>query len=111
MDVYVALATRPTALRANAADIRRLDAALAGMAPRYATLGIPIEILAATDDHVVGPHIHARPLAATVREANLVELPGLGHQLPWSTPDAVVAAIERALDRRAPHRGRGAVTP
>lgn len=89
------LLLRPESFRANVEDIVRLDAALARLAPRYDDLDVPVEVLHGTADRIVGPTIHAEPLAERLPRAELRLFEGVGHMLHHARPEAVVAAVER----------------
>lgn len=89
---------RPGCLWCTAQDWKALPAAFGELAAGYGRIRAPVEILAASDDRVVGPS-HARALAKGIPGANLKILPGAGHQLMHTHPDEVVAAVERALAR------------
>jgi pimeloyl-ACP methyl ester carboxylesterase len=95
------MALRPASFRRNAAEVRDLEPFLDAWHPRYAELEMPIEILASRDDQVVSPILHARRVASAVGTAELEELTGVGHQLPWTRTDAVVDAVLRAAARAA----------
>jgi pimeloyl-ACP methyl ester carboxylesterase len=96
----VALALRPASFRANAEDVRSLQPFLRAQAPRYAGLRVPFVILHGDGDAVVGLDIHSRRLQREASGAELIVLPGAGHLLPYAHPDAVLQAIERALNGR-----------
>jgi len=89
---------RPVCLWSTAKDWAALPATMGELAARYAQVKAPVEILAAADDHVVGP-THAQVLARGIPGANLKVIPGAGHQIMHTHPDEVVAAVERALAR------------
>lgn len=93
------LALRPASFRRNAAEVRDLEPFLDAWHPRYADLRMPIEILASRDDQVVSPILHARRIAESVDSADLHEIDGVGHQLPWARTEAVVEAVLRAAAR------------
>ncbi len=59
----------------------------------------PVTILTGTDDKVVNPAVHARPLAAMLRDARLIELDGIGHMPHRVAQDDVVQAIREAAAR------------
>ena len=52
----------PAALRANALQLAALKAELRAMAPRYAEIAVPTEILHGTADAIVPLDVHAVPL-------------------------------------------------
>ena len=94
------LALRPGSYRANAEDVRNLKPALAEQSPGYGQLRLPMVLLTGDRDTVVGPDIHSRPLARVLPHAELIVVPGAGHLLPYSHPEATIAAIDRV--RAAP---------
>jgi pimeloyl-ACP methyl ester carboxylesterase len=93
------LSLRPSALRASARQVNTLKPHLIEMAPRYPSLGIPIEIVHGSADTTVGLEIHSRRLAQQVPGARLTVLDGAGHMPHHANPGAVVAAIARAATR------------
>ncbi len=99
--IGVELALRPDTFRWNAEDIDRLNRHLAGMAPRYGELAMPVELLHGDADETVGLTIHSVPFAEAARNANLTVLPGVGH-MPHHAREAVVID---ALDRLAASSG------
>ncbi|MBM3491892.1 MAG: alpha/beta hydrolase [Alphaproteobacteria bacterium] len=96
------LALRPGSFRANAEDVRNLKPALAEQSPHYGRLALPIVLLTGDRDTVVGPDTHSRPLAKTLPHAELIVVPDAGHLLPYSHPEATIAAIDRARAGRSP---------
>ena len=54
-------------------------------------------ILVGDGDTVVSPSIHSRQLHAAAANSELIVLPGAGHLLPYTRPDAVIDAIDRAM--------------
>ncbi len=103
-DGPLALALRPASFRANAEDVRLLKPYLRRISPRYGELKMPVEILHSDGDRVVSLDIHSRPLARTAPAARLHVLKNAGHLLPYSHPDEVIAAIDRAMTRSATGR-------
>lgn len=101
-DSPLALALRPASFRANAEDVRLLKPYLRSISSRYGELTMPVEILHGDGDRVVSLDIHSRPLAAAAPAASLRILEGAGHLLPYSHPDEVIAAIDRAVARSSP---------
>lgn len=91
---------RPACLWATAKDWAALPGAIGELAAGYGRVRAPVEILAAAEDHVVGP-THAQALARGIPGAQVKVLPGAGHQVMHTHPDEVVAAVERALARIA----------
>ena len=87
------LALRPRSYAANAADMRGLNAFLAGQVPRYASLDLPVLVLASEQDRSVGIDIHARRLVRALPRAELRTFDGAGHPLLYTHPAAVAAGV------------------
>ncbi|WP_253949122.1 alpha/beta fold hydrolase [Mangrovicoccus sp. HB161399] len=101
------LSLRRSAFRNNARQVNSLRPHLAVMAPRYATLGLPVEIVHGTDDAVVPLEIHSAPSAEAIPGAQFARLPGIGHMPHHAAPEAVLAAIRRAAARAGWRSGSG----
>ena len=98
-DSATRLLLRPREFLANAWDLVTLRAAMAEQAPRYASLSIPISIIAGDADKTVSTHIHSQPLAKTAQNAKVTVLPGVGHMIQYAAPDLVIAEIETMVGR------------
>ena len=72
---------------AQLADVGRHD-----LRQRLHLVECPVTVLAGAEDRLV-PVEHARALATRVPGAELRELSGVGHGLPWSVPDAIPDAL------------------
>ncbi len=101
---YVARSRAPLILRpgsalANIQDLAGLPAALAEQAPRYRDLRVPTVIVSGEGDPVVVTGKQAEPLSRALPEARLVTLPGAGHMITYTAPDAVVRETEGLLTR------------
>jgi pimeloyl-ACP methyl ester carboxylesterase len=69
--------------------------------PSYAELHSPTIIITGDRDTLVSPKINACALAATLPQAKLVLLKGVGHMPHHAAPEAVAAAVdELALPRQ-----------
>lgn len=90
---------RPSAIRANAAQLDALGAQLRVMSARYADLATPVEILHGEADGILPAERHALPLAAKARQARLTLLPGVGHMPHHAAPAETLAAIGRLARR------------
>jgi hypothetical protein len=77
-------------LLANAWDLVTLKAAVAEQVPRYGNVKVPVTVVTGDTDNTVSPRIHSRRLAATVPDAKLIMLPGVGHMVQYAAPDVVV---------------------
>ncbi|WP_159007816.1 alpha/beta hydrolase [Bradyrhizobium sp. S69] len=96
------LLLRPCEFLANAWDLVTLKAAVIEQAPRYATIKAPVVVIAGDADKTVWPTIHSRPFAATVPNAKLILLPGVGHMVMDAEPDLVMHEID-AMTREIAH--------
>lgn len=90
---------RPSAIRANAAQLEALGAQLRVMSGRYADLAAPVEILHGEADGILPADQHALPLAAKAPRARLTLLPGVGHMPHHAAPAEALAAIDRIAGR------------
>ena len=96
------LLLRPREFIANAHDLVTLKAAVAEQAPRYGEIEAPVTIISGEADKTVSTDIHSRPFAATVPNAKLIVLPGVGHMIPQVASDRVIAEVEEMIAGRAP---------
>lgn len=94
------LLLRPREFLANARDLVTLKAAVAEQAPRYAEIKVPTVVISGDLDKTVSTNIHSRPFAASVRDAKLVVLQGVGHMIQNAAPEIVTREID-ALIRQA----------
>ena len=88
------LALRADTLRHNAEDLQYVNIALREMAPRYASLRVPAEIIHGRADFIDWDD-HAEPLARRLPNSRLNVLPGIGHMAHHAAPDALETAIGR----------------
>ena len=86
--------TRPGQVAAWAFDERTLRRSLRGLSEHYSNINLPAVIVTGSDDRVIDPQDHARPLQQTIANSRLVVLPETGHQLPQTRPGAVISAID-----------------
>jgi pimeloyl-ACP methyl ester carboxylesterase len=109
----IRLVLRPKTFFANARDLALLKSFIAAQVPSYADLRSPTIIITGDRDTVVSPKINACALAATLPQAKLVLLKGVGHMPHHAAPEAVAAAIdELTLPRHTalvPRRESGAL--
>jgi pimeloyl-ACP methyl ester carboxylesterase len=97
----LALACRPSQLKASAEDADGADAALRRLVPAATRLSCPIAVVAGSGDALFEPDGHARPFAAAVGAA-LAIVPGGGHMVHHSFPGAVATVIRDAAEGRLP---------
>lgn len=91
----VELALRPRSFRLNALMMHRLRGQIASQAPDYPRIACPVEIVFGSEDRLVPPVIHARPLLDVLPDARLTMLDGVGHMPHHAAPGAVLAAVDR----------------
>jgi pimeloyl-ACP methyl ester carboxylesterase len=97
------LLLRPREFLANAWDLVTLKAAVAEQALRCGNIEVPVVVITGDTDTTVSPSIHSRRLAATVPNAKLIVLPGVGHMVQYAAPEIVVREIEAMIaDSAAP---------
>lgn len=88
------LLLRPREFLANARDLVTLKAAVKEQVPRYAAIKAPTVVISGDVDETVSTNIHSRPFAATVPDAKLIVLPGVGHMVQNAVPDLVMREID-----------------
>jgi pimeloyl-ACP methyl ester carboxylesterase len=96
-DSATLLLVRPRELLANSWDLVTLKAAVTEQAPRYGNIKAPVVVITGDADTTVSPNIHSRRLAATVPDAKLIVLPGVGHMVQYAAADVVVREIEAMI--------------
>jgi pimeloyl-ACP methyl ester carboxylesterase len=101
-DTATPLLLRPRAFLANAWDLVTLKEAVRDQAPRYRDIRAPVVVIAGDADKTVWPDIHSRPFVATVPNAKLIMLPGVGHMVQNAAPDLVMREID-AMTRKLAH--------
>lgn len=88
------LALRERTLRANAEDLNNINLALERMAPRYASIEMPVEIIHGQADFIDWDD-QAEPLAGELQQARLTLLPDVGHMAHHVAPVQLDDAIAR----------------
>ena len=96
------LLLRPREFLANARDLAGLKQAVIEQAPRYPEIAAPTVVISGDVDKTVSTNIHSRPFAATVANARLIVLPGVGHMVQNAAPDLVMREIEALIGPAAP---------
>jgi pimeloyl-ACP methyl ester carboxylesterase len=97
-----AMWTRHEQIRACASDDRTLDSSLEVLSERYPDLRLPVVIVTGDTDLLVEPAEHAHRLHRSISGSKLIRLENVGHQIPQTQPESVVAAIDmiESLDTR-----------
>ena len=93
--IGVPLVTRRHSMRANATQVKFLDAHLGEQSALYPRITVPVEILHGDADDTVGLEIHSERLAQTLPDARLTVLQGVGHMLHHSHADEIAEAVAR----------------
>jgi pimeloyl-ACP methyl ester carboxylesterase len=94
-DAAIALLLRPREFIANARDVAALKDSVIRQSPRYGEITAPTVIITGDRDTAVSPEIHSRTLAATLPQAKLIVLPGVGHAVQHVAADVIAAEIAR----------------
>ena len=79
----------------NSVNLRQFNAV---QAKRYPDFKPRLIILTGADDPIVPSWNHAQRLKAQLPDAELIELPGIGHMPHHIAPDQVIGAIKRLWD-------------
>lgn len=95
------LTLRRFSLLENARQRASLLDHVQAMAPHYASISVPTEILHGDADATVGLNIHSVPLSQQIPDATLTVMEGVGHMPHHADPQAVVDAIDRLSARVA----------
>lgn len=91
------LSRRASQVLALAQENRTIGAELAGLSEAYGRLRVPVTVVAGDQDQLTPDHLHALPLARALPGARLVRVPGGGHQLHWTHPEVLLAALDQLL--------------
>lgn len=105
---YIAASRAPLTLRpgpalANIQDLAGLPSALAEQAPFYGKIAVPSVIVAGEADPIVQTRLQTDPLARAMPRTRRVVLPGAGHMLTYTAPEALVReteALSEAVGRK-----------
>jgi pimeloyl-ACP methyl ester carboxylesterase len=87
------LVLRPWHIRAASEDTAFLIPAAAAMQEHYPSLAMPVTLITGDSDGIVEPARQSRRLHEDIAGSRMVTIPGAGHMIQHSAPDAVVAAI------------------
>ncbi|MGP7795791.1 alpha/beta fold hydrolase [Sphingomonas sp. CLY1604] len=90
-----ALAQRPSAIAAAAADLAAAGAEIGGIAARYADLAVPVAILFGRDDAILAPALHGHRSANEIPGARIEVIEG-GHMIPVTAPAATARFVAEA---------------
>jgi pimeloyl-ACP methyl ester carboxylesterase len=87
--------TRPKKVKWYSIDDALLNDSLPKLSPRYSQIQVPMAIVTGDSDQIVPARENAHRLYEALPETDLKILQRIGHQIPFTCPDAVVDAIER----------------
>ncbi|WP_229665304.1 alpha/beta fold hydrolase [Paracoccus acridae] len=87
------MAVRPSQIRAEAAESALLIPSAAAMCKGYAGLTMPVAIVVGAEDRLIDPAAQSHRLHQTIAQSSLHIVPGCGHMVHQTSPEAVMAAI------------------
>jgi pimeloyl-ACP methyl ester carboxylesterase len=91
-----AMALRPSQVRASAADSALMIPGAFALRKDYASLTMPVVIIAGEEDRLVDIDEQSARLHREVTQSTLRRVPGVGHMVHQSATDMVMAAIDEA---------------
>ena len=91
------LSVEPRQYKRNAGQIGALKGELRDMAPRYPSLGMPIAVVHGLEDTIVRAMTHVPPFEASVPNANVRLMEGVGHMPHHAEPDLLPTTLDRLL--------------
>jgi pimeloyl-ACP methyl ester carboxylesterase len=94
----LALAARPSQLRAVAGDTAALMPSAAALQRRYGALRMPVAIISGDGDRIVRSALHSERLHRAIPSSTLTIVPGAGHMVHHSAPATVLRAIRDLAD-------------
>jgi pimeloyl-ACP methyl ester carboxylesterase len=86
--------TRPKKVKWYSVDDALLNESLPKFADRYQEINVPVVIVTGDADQIVPAEQNAERLYRALPQSHLNLLPKTGHQIPFTRPDAVLAAID-----------------
>jgi pimeloyl-ACP methyl ester carboxylesterase len=89
------MAVRPWQLRAQAAEAALLVPTAAAASADYATLKMPVAILAGREDRFIDTAQQSRRLHHAITQSMFRSVPGSGHMVHQTNPQAVMSVIDQ----------------
>ena len=86
--------TRPRKVKWYSVDDALLNQSLPGFAEGYSGIDVPVAIVTGDSDQIVPATENAERLYRALPHSHLSVLPLTGHQIPFTRPEAVMAAID-----------------
>lgn len=96
-----ALAVRPSQIRAGAAESALMIPDAAAARNGYATIKVPVAILAGTQDRLIDPQAQSVRLHRDIAQSSLHLIPGAGHMIHQTDTKAITAAIDKVRSAEA----------
>ncbi len=93
------MALRPSQLRASAEETGLMIPCAAAAQGRYATLQVPVAIVAGEEDRMVTARDQSARLHEEIPQSSFECLPGTGHMVHHTATQAVMAAVERVASQ------------
>jgi pimeloyl-ACP methyl ester carboxylesterase len=87
--------TRPKKVKWYSIDDALLSESLPKFADRYPEIKVPVAIVTGDADQIVPADQNAERLHRALPQSHMNLLPKTGHQIPFTRPEAVVAAIDQ----------------
>lgn len=100
-DYPVWMTLRPGQLRAASAEVAEMIPAAYQLSKRYHQLNMPIALLAGAGDIHALPRLHTERLHNLLPNSEMTLVPDAGHMVTHTSPESVVAAIDRAASMQA----------
>ena len=91
------LTLRRASLYANAIQRVNLRNEIEALAPQWAQLTLPVQLVHGAADTIVGAEIHSIPLAQILPNAQLTLIEGAGHMPHHTHLEEVITAVDRAF--------------
>ncbi|WP_207102864.1 alpha/beta fold hydrolase [Paracoccus shandongensis] len=93
------MAVRPSQIHAEAAESALLIPSAAAMCRDYAALAMPVAIVAGAEDRLIDPAAQSLRLHRAIAQSSLHLVPGSGHMIHQTDPEAVMAAINAVFGK------------
>ena len=88
---------RPEQIRASASESAAMVPTVAGLQAHYGELRIPVAILAGAEDRFVDTGRQSAQLHRAIPHSSFDAVPGAGHMVHHTAPQAALAAIDAAM--------------
>jgi pimeloyl-ACP methyl ester carboxylesterase len=97
----VAMALRPSTIRASAAEAALMIPDAFAACGHYGAMNMPVAIIAGEEDKIVNIEGQSARLHRDIPQSTFDHVPGAGHMIHQTAPDRVMAAIDAAAGRKA----------